>query len=80
MDTTMLPPPRSLEELDLRASEPDEGVLATLEKRTGDLLVAGAGGKMGYHLCLLLQRSFEKLGKPSRVLAVSRFGDPDAFR
>lgn len=74
----MTPPPQSLEELDLRASEPDPGVLATLEKSSGDILVAGAGGKMGFHLCRMLQRGFNQLGKSNRVLAVSRFGDASA--
>lgn len=70
--------PRSSEELDLLASEPDPGVLETLSSLSGDLLVAGAGGKMGFHLCLLLRRALDELGKANRVLAVSRFGEKSA--
>jgi len=36
-------------------------------------MVLGAGGKMGLHLCLMLRRALDQLGRSDRVLAVSRF-------
>ena len=36
-------------------------------------MVLGAGGKIGLHLAIMLQRSLEQLGRKDRVLAVSRF-------
>lgn len=70
--------PQSVEELDLLASEPDRGVVATLGRTDGDLLVAGAGGKMGFHLALMLRRGLDVLGSGRKVIAVSRFGDAAA--
>lgn len=70
--------PQSVEELDLLASEPDRGVVETLDRTDGDLLVAGAGGKMGFHLARMLRRGLDVLGSGRRVIAVSRFGDAAA--
>lgn len=42
----------------------------------GDVLVLGAAGKMGVHLCLMLKRCFEQNGQSNRVIAVSRFLSP----
>lgn len=67
--------PQTDEELDDLASEPDRGVIATVERIDGDVVVAGAGGKMGYHLCLMLRRTLDILGSSNRVIAVSRFGE-----
>ncbi len=73
-----IPCPQSVEELDRLASEPDRGVVEALERSDGDLLVAGAGGKMGFHLALMLRRALDVLGSGRRVIAVSRFGDAAA--
>lgn len=67
--------PQSVEELDELASEPDRGVIDTLSRLDGDVLVAGAGGKMGFHLSLMLRRGFDVLGMSNRVIAASRFED-----
>lgn len=73
----MIQAPQSVEELDLLASEPDRAIVETLGRVDGDVIVAGAGGKMGYHLCLTLRRGFDILGASNRVIAVSRFGDEE---
>lgn len=70
--------PQSVEEIDRLASEPDRGVVETLERTDGDLVVAGAGGKMGWHLALMLRRGLDVLGSGRKVVAVSRFGDAAA--
>jgi len=54
-------------------SEPDEGVVRTLWAMPGDLLMLGAGGKIGHGLALMAKRAFEQGGKKNRVIAVSRF-------
>jgi len=60
-------------------SRPTAGVLESLKSGEGDVLVLGAGGKMGLHVCLMLQRAFEELGMTQRhVIAVSRFGGEGA--
>ena len=69
-------PPRSITELDDVASRPVDDVIQTLERIDGDIVVAGAGGKMGFHLCRMLRRVFDSTGSCHEVIAVSRFSDP----
>ena len=59
----------------LLSSSPSELVEA-LGDLDGDLMVLGAGGKMGPTLCLLAQRAIAESGTEKRVFAVSRFSDP----
>lgn len=70
-----MPSPASETDLDELLSRPTPGVLETLARHPGDLLVLGAGGKMGPTLALMARRAFDQLGVGSRVIAVSRFGD-----
>ncbi|MDF2378583.1 MAG: NAD-dependent epimerase/dehydratase family protein, partial [Verrucomicrobiales bacterium] len=72
----MSPAPKSLSELDDRASEPDELVCNAVAKVNGPVVVAGAGGKMGFHLCRMLRRALDQNGQNTEVIAVSRFGNP----
>ena len=53
-------------------------MLEALRAIPGDVIVLGAGGKMGPSLALMLQRAFRELGRRDRVIAVSRFGDARA--
>ncbi len=74
--------PTDIEALHDRVSAPGVGVVDCLRSIDGDVLVLGAGGKMGLHLSMMLRRGFDSLGKQNRVLAVSRFGaegSRDAF-
>ena len=57
----------------LDISLPDAGVIKTLSAIDGDLLMLGAGGKIGHGLALMAKRAFEAAGKKNRVLAVSRY-------
>ncbi|MDF1738072.1 MAG: hypothetical protein P1U86_02840 [Verrucomicrobiales bacterium] len=70
----MIRGPQSIAELDELATSPGEGVIETLRGIAGDIVVAGAGGKMGFHLCRMLRRGLDKLGKDNEVFGVSRFG------
>lgn len=54
-------------------SQPDQGVVATLAQMQGDLLLLGAGGKIGHGLALMALRAFDQAGKRNKVIAVSRF-------
>ncbi len=58
-------------------SDPDEGVVASLAALKGDLILLGAGGKMGYGLSLMALRAFQLAGRKDRVIAVSRFNTPE---
>ena len=54
-------------------SEPTEGVIETLGRLEGDLIVLGAGGKMGPSLTRMARRASDAAGAKRRVIAVSRF-------
>ncbi len=54
-------------------SRPTAGVLATLRAVPGDVLVLGAGGKMGPTLARMLSRAVKQLADGRRVYAASRF-------
>ncbi len=60
-------------DLEDRLSEPTDGLLETLRSIEGDVLVLGAGGKMGPTLARMARRAFDRLGSSQRVIAVSRF-------
>ncbi len=62
-----------LEELLARPSAADVAFARTL---TDDVLVLGAGGKMGPSLARRVRRACDAAGAPRRVLAVSRFSEP----
>jgi nucleoside-diphosphate-sugar epimerase len=67
------PAPRTEQELEERLSRPTPGVVEVLRQLPGDLLILGAGGKMGPTLALMARRA---VGPGRRVIAVSRFSDP----
>lgn len=68
--------PRTVTELDQRISTPTPEVLAAVEQLPGTFAVLGAGGKMGLHLCLMLHKACQQLGRRGAVTAISRFGSP----
>lgn len=70
--------PTSTAELDRMISEPNADVVASVATTPGDFLVLGAGGKMGLHLCQMLQTSLLRIGRADKVIAVSRFSSKDA--
>src|SRR5262250_1772180 len=62
-------------ELEERLSRPTDADAAALAAMDGDLLVLGAGGKMGPSLVKLARRAAEKAGVKRRIIAVARFSD-----
>lgn len=71
----MIPAPRSIEELDDIMTCPPEAVLESLSAVKGTFAVLGAGGKMGFHISLMLQRGLAECGLTQPVTTVSRFGN-----
>ncbi|MGP6169625.1 NAD-dependent epimerase/dehydratase family protein [Microbacterium sp. A196] len=66
----------SEEELELALVDPSPALIADFEKSSGDLVVLGAGGKMGPTLAMLARKAMDAAGRASdTVHAVSRFGD-----
>jgi nucleoside-diphosphate-sugar epimerase len=63
---------RSVAELEDRLSEPSSALIADLAALDGDILVLGAGGKLGPSLTRLALRA---VNGSKTVTAVSRFGD-----
>jgi len=63
----------TIEELEDRLSEPTPSVIETLGRIEGDLIVLGAGGKMGPSLARMARRASDAAGVRRRILAVSRF-------
>lgn len=66
------------EKLDKLLSEPSAALIEDIKKIKGDIMVLGAGGKMGPTLCVLCKNAIKKAGIDKRVIAVSRFSDPIA--
>jgi len=72
-------PPRTVDALEERLSRPTGGVRAALERFGGDVVLLGAGGKMGPSLARMARRALDELGgvhARRRVVAVSRWADP----
>lgn len=65
------PPPRDEAELEERLSRPSEALVSLLASVPGDLVVLGAGGKMGPSLARMARRA----DPARRVVAVSRWSD-----
>ncbi|MGW8482480.1 NAD-dependent epimerase/dehydratase family protein [Microbacterium sp. NPDC055903] len=63
-------------ELEEALGTPSQGLIEDLAKGAGDLVILGAGGKMGPTLAMLARRGLDAAGRASdTVYAVSRFGD-----
>lgn len=66
-----------VEQLDEWLSEPTAGVVETLGRLDGDLMLLGVGGKMGPTLAWMARRALDMAGQPDRkVVGVARFSNP----
>ncbi len=63
------------EKLNEMLIEPSDRLVEDIKKIKGDIIVLGAGGKMGPSLCVLAKRAIDKAGLQKRVIAVSRGSD-----
>ncbi len=59
-------------------STPSDALCEDMAKLDGDIMILGAGGKMGPTLSVMAKKACEKAGTKRRVYAVSRFSDPYA--
>jgi nucleoside-diphosphate-sugar epimerase len=70
----------TLQHLEDLLSQPSDADCDFLRENRGDILILGAGGKMGPSLAHLASRAASQAGAPRRIIAVSRFADPAARR
>jgi nucleoside-diphosphate-sugar epimerase len=71
---------RSVDELEDVLSSPEPELVDTMRRLDGDILILGAGGKMGPTLARLAKRALEAAGSRYDVIAVARFSDPEIRR
>jgi len=71
------PAPDGVRALDELLSHPRAETIAALRACPGDVIVLGAGGKMGPTLATMLARAAREIG-PRRIYAVSRWSDAAA--
>jgi nucleoside-diphosphate-sugar epimerase len=69
-----VPPPSNEAELDDLLTQPTEETIYAAGRLGDDLLVLGAGGKMGPSLAVLASKSIAAAGLRHKVICVSRFG------
>jgi nucleoside-diphosphate-sugar epimerase len=65
-------------ELEDTLAEPSDEDLECVARLHGDVIVVGAGGKMGPSLARRVHRAIIRTGSASRVVAASRFSSADA--
>jgi nucleoside-diphosphate-sugar epimerase len=63
-------------ELEDQLSQPTPLVIDAMRVLKGDILILGAGGKMGPSLARLAVRASREAGRARRVIAVARFSEP----
>ena len=68
---------RSEAELEETLARPSDADIEFARRLDGDVLIVGAGGKMGPSLARRVQRALARGGRPHRVMAASRFSSPD---
>ncbi len=71
---------RTVEELEARLAQPTERLVEDMRRVQGDVMLLGAGGKMGPSLAMLARNALHAAGNDARVIAVSRFSDEAAER
>jgi len=66
---------QTVAELDEILSQPSNAVIGSIKNLNGDLMLLGAGGKMGPSLAELAQRAVLAAGINKKIIAVSRFSN-----
>lgn len=64
-------------QLDEMLSEPTAPVIDVMGRLEGDILVLGAGGKMGPTLARMARVASDRAGRQRRVIGVARFSQPN---
>lgn len=68
---------KSVAELEVALAVPSAGLVEDMSRLDGDILIIGAGGKLGPSLTRLAVNALRDAGSINRVVAVSRFGSGD---
>ena len=68
----------SSQELLERITRPSPRLIDDIAKISGDIMIVGAGGKVGPSLAVTARRACEAAGLTKRILAVSKLDDPAA--
>ena len=68
------------ERLNELLTTPTDKLVEDVKKLSGDIMILGAGGKMGPTLAILAKNAIKKAGIDKKVIAVSRFSDPIAYK
>src|SRR5258705_2182694 len=71
--STSLTSIQDVEQLEELLSEPTEGLVRSLGRLAGDIVVVGVGGKMGPTLARMAKKASQRSGVRRRVVGVSRF-------
>jgi hypothetical protein len=71
---------QSSEQLEDLLSEPTEAVVEMMRRVEGDIILLGAGGKIGPSLSRMAKRASDLAGTKRRIIAVSRFSAPQQRR
>ena len=67
---------QSVDELEELLSRPSAGLIETLQKVQGDVIVLGVGGKMGPTLARMAKRAAIASGDNRKIFGASRFSSP----
>ena len=78
MSITAIKAIKTEEQLEELLSRPNAADVEWARQLKGDIIVLGAGGKMGPSLALRARRAIEATGHTHRVIAVSRFSEKSA--
>jgi nucleoside-diphosphate-sugar epimerase len=62
-----------LKKLEEEILAPSPSLVRDMQKLEGDLMLLGAGGKMGPSLAVLAKKALDQAGKDNAIIAVSRF-------
>ncbi|ADG07696.1 NAD-dependent epimerase/dehydratase family protein [Kyrpidia tusciae] len=71
---------KSVEELEQVLVAPSDELIQDMARLSGDVMILGAGGKMGPTLAVLARNAITAAGKDFKVYAVSRFSDESVRR
>jgi nucleoside-diphosphate-sugar epimerase len=67
----------TIDQLEDLLSEPTPGVIESMRRLQGDLILLGVGGKMGPTLARMAKRASDAVGGKRRVIGVSRFSSAE---
>ncbi|WP_231612457.1 NAD-dependent epimerase/dehydratase family protein [Novipirellula galeiformis] len=68
-------PATDITQLEELISRPTDAVISTMLHLSGDIIVLGAGGKIGPSIARMAKRASDQAETPRRIIAISRFSD-----